>query len=55
MDFTVKVDMLYGDAYFFSKVYAIDKDKNAFLVADYSGQFVWMPIEQCRLLCEGAG
>lgn len=49
MEFAVMVNMLDGYSYFFSRVYAIDKDKNMFLLADYSGRFVWIPIEQCVL------
>ena len=48
MDFRVYINMI-GDLTLVSKVYAVDTDKSAFLVADLSGYFFWVPIDQCRL------
>lgn len=47
IDFMVKV---YGGAsYFTSKVYAINVERNQFLISGIAGNFYWVNMEDCLL------
>lgn len=47
IDFMVKV---YGRAsYFTSKVYAINVERNQFLISGIAGNFYWVDIDDCLL------
>lgn len=30
-------------------VYAVDSDRDAFLIANFLGRFKWVPMDECRL------
>ena len=48
IDFMVKV--YGGGSYFTSKVYAINAERNKFLISGTGGKFYWVDMEDC-LLC----
>ena len=49
IDVMVKLKLYDRGAYFTSKVYAINVERNQFLISGTAGNFYWVDIEDCLL------